>query len=512
MSRTRKFLINGMLLAASSLGIRFVMVAFNAFIAGQIGAAGMGLITLIMSVYGFSVTFATSGINLTTTHLCAHAMGTNSHAQVKAVMRKCLGYSLFFGITASVGLFFGSEAIGNYLLQDARTIPSLRLLAVSLPFISVTACLNGYFTAMRRVHKNVTAVIFEQAIKIMLTSYGLMLLLPRGVEYASIAVVGGASIAELASFVYMFTMWRVDLRRHNNGKGRLEEGTTRTMLHMALPLALSAYVRSGLITIEHLLIPRGLRRSGASSEAALATYGIIHAMVLPIVLFPSAILHSFTGLLVPELAESIARRNKAEIDRIVSQVIRLTLIFSLGVAGIIYILASPLGYAIYNNTEAGQYILIFAPLIPIMYFDGAVDAMLKGLGEQVYSMRVNIADAALSVVLVFTLLPIFGIKGYVLVIFIAELFNAFFSIIRLVKITNVRFNLWRTIILPVVCVGATIGVIHLLKASLWHGAENIWQVMFMVAVATAIYIGLILLTGCVSKREVRYLKKLAVGR
>jgi len=115
-------------------------------------------------------------------------------------------------------------------------------------------------------------------------------------------------------------------------------------------------------------------------------------------------------------------------------------------------------------------------------------------------------------VLVFTLLPIFGIKGYVLVIFIAELFNAFFSIIRLVKITNVRFNLWRTIILPVVCVGATIGVIHLLKASLWHGAENIWQVMFMVAVATAIYIGLILLTGCVSKREVRYLKKLAVGR
>ena len=47
-----------------------------------------------------------------------------------------------------------------------------------------------------------------------------------------------------------------------------------------------------------------------------------------------------------------------------------------------------------------EYIKLLAPLIPLMYLDGSVDSMLKGLGQQVYSMRVNILDSLLSVVLI----------------------------------------------------------------------------------------------------------------
>ena len=41
-----------------------------------------------------------------------------------------------------------------------------------------------------------------------------------------------------------------------------------------------------------------------------------------------------------------------------------------------------------------------------MYVDMVVDGCLKGLGQQVWSMGINILDAALGVVLVYTLLPI----------------------------------------------------------------------------------------------------------
>ena len=65
----------------------------------------------------------------------------------------------------------------------------------------------------------------------------------------------------------------------------------------------SAYVRSGLISIEHMLIPVGLEKHGLTKSNALSLYGIIQSMVLPIVLFPSALISSFAGLLVPELGE-----------------------------------------------------------------------------------------------------------------------------------------------------------------------------------------------------------------
>ena len=47
-----------------------------------------------------------------------------------------------------------------------------------------------------------------------------------------------------------------------------------------------------------------------------------------------------------------------------------------------------------------------------MYLDTATDAMMKGLGEQVYSMKINVADAAISVLLIALLIPHFGIGGF----------------------------------------------------------------------------------------------------
>ena len=45
---------------------------------------------------------------------------------------------------------------------------------------------------------------------------------------------------------------------------------------------------------------------------------------------------------------------------------------------------------IYPGTDAGRYIRLLAPLIPVMYIDTTVDSMLKGLGEQLYCMTVSI--------------------------------------------------------------------------------------------------------------------------
>jgi stage V sporulation protein B len=71
---------------------------------------------------------------------------------------------------------------------------------------------------------------------------------------------------------------------------------TKKMLSIALPLAASTYFRSALLTIEHILIPIGIQKSGANRSQSLASYGTLQSMAMPLVLFPAAIIQSFSSL------------------------------------------------------------------------------------------------------------------------------------------------------------------------------------------------------------------------
>ena len=84
MTDKKQFLKNGMLLAAVALLMRGVSMLFNAYIVRKVGAEGMGLMSLTMSVYAFAVTFATSGISLAVTRLVAAALGKGADMERSA--------------------------------------------------------------------------------------------------------------------------------------------------------------------------------------------------------------------------------------------------------------------------------------------------------------------------------------------------------------------------------------------------------------------------------------------
>ena len=111
--RAREVFISGVILSVSAFVMRSVSVAFNVYVSDKIGAEGMGLLTLIMSVYSLALTFAVSGISLASTRLTAEAAGSGRTGDIKIAMRRCIVYSLFFGIAAALVVFVGSEYIGE---------------------------------------------------------------------------------------------------------------------------------------------------------------------------------------------------------------------------------------------------------------------------------------------------------------------------------------------------------------------------------------------------------------
>ena len=513
LKRLKRFFLNAMLLGATTIFMRSIAVIFNAYISGKIGAEGMGLYSLITSVYGFAVTLATSGVSLAVVRLVSEELESPEKSKVITAMRKCVGYALCFGISSFAILFFGARFISVHILQDSRTYLSLRVFSVALPFIALSNVFAGYFNAVRRVYKSASASIAEQFVKITLTVTLLRTLLPKGIEYGALSLVLGTAIAEALSFFYLLIFYILDKKKHIKAKKAAWDPKMRErMLQISLPIALSSYLRSGLVTIQHILIPIGLRKHGADYSTALASYGTIHGMVFPLILFPSAVCATFAGLIVPELSELAVKygtvRKNRHICYIVRRALSLATIFGIGIAGLLICFAEPLGILVYNSAEAAKYIRIFAPLVPVMYLDTTVDGMLKGLGQQLHSMFYNIIDASLSVFLVWLLMPKIGLYGYVICVFVTELINLAFSLTRLLTVTEARLPIPKAILCPIICIaGATALSMIVLHLCLQTSVNALFTVTGIL-LSVVFYISVLRLTGGLSREDSQWFRSI----
>lgn len=218
-------------------------------------------------------------------------------------------------------------------------------------------------------------------------------------EQSCAAVTAGGACADVVSLLMMAAMYLLDRRKYRRG-GDTVPHLTRRMLAVALPLAVSAYARTSLTTLEHLLIPRGLKSSGLTADRALAGYGTVHGMALPVVLFPSCLLYALADLLVPELTTAQVSGRCGDIRRLVRALLYRCLLFACGTAVLLLAFSGPLGRLIYHSDDAGRYIRLLAPLVPVMYLDTVTDGCLRGLGQQTRCMAINVLDATLGVVLV----------------------------------------------------------------------------------------------------------------
>ncbi|MBQ3018623.1 MAG: polysaccharide biosynthesis C-terminal domain-containing protein, partial [Clostridia bacterium] len=423
---------------------------------------------------------------------------------------------LFFSSLAGILLFFCAKPISIYLLDDLRVIPSLKLMAISLMPISISSMLNGYFCAVRRVYKNIIVQFFEQGVKISLVVMLVTLIAPKGIGYACLSIALGGTISEIASLILNVVLFFFDRKRHiiPNECDNASEKRMYNVFGYAFPVAVSAYVRSALSTIEHLAIPWGLKRNGLSASRALASYGVLHGMVFPLIFFPSSVLGAFSSLLVPEISSSYEARDTGRIKSIVEYVFSFSLLFSLGISGIFICFSNEIGTYFFKSAEAAELIRLIAPLIPLMYLDYSVDAMLKGLGEHIYSMRINIIDSLISVALILALVPHLGIKGYIIVIFVTELFNTSMSIMRLLKKTELKPLIIKWVFKPTLCIiGATFLSRLIFNSELFYvllskiGLGKVSTVI-EICLCALFYIIFSRISGSISKKEISLAKSL----
>lgn len=490
-----------LLLTAANLAIRFVSMLFQVFLSARLGAAGLGLMQLISSVGMLAMTLGCAGVRVAAMYLTAEEFGRGRTGGVRSAVSWCMGYGLILSSAAGLLLIRLAPWLAGRWIADVRAVPSLRLLGLFLPVSCLTSILTGYFTACGKVRQMVVIELAERLASVLLTVWFLRLA-GNSVERACCAIFAGGALTCAASFLVMYGIYCADSRRFAPAPAGLRMG--RRLLRLCGPLAVNEYLRSGLSTLENLLIPRGLRQYGASGERSMATYGVIHGMVFPVITFASAILFSLSDVLVPELARCRATGNKARILHLTDRCLRLGLIFAAAVAGLLTCLAEPLGQLLYQNEEAGRYIRFFAPMVLVLYLDAVVDGMHKGLGQQLHCVRYNTLTSFLDVLFLFFLLPCWGIAGFLFSFTVTHLLNFWLSLQRLIRVTGYPIGLSFSVKVPLLALAAALPVRLLGRC----GPETAVSALLLGGIYLTLYLLLLTLTGTVSRADLSWLHTL----
>ncbi|MEE0060727.1 MAG: oligosaccharide flippase family protein [Acutalibacteraceae bacterium] len=444
--KLKRFLINSALLTAASVITQALCMIFRIYMSNTIGAEAIGLYQLIVTVYVFAVTAVTSGITLLVTRLVTEATALGNLDKVKSIVKKCTSVALVTSLLVASVLYFGSDFFADRVLKQSVADISLRALAPSLPFIAISACARGYFFAMRQAVVTAGEQLIEQIIEMAVFSILVGAMAPKGIEYACCAVAIGATLSEVLTAVYSMVMYLISTKKLPKSSKSFVVG--KHLIFIALPVSLSACLRSGLSVIEHSTIPTGLIKYGYDKHTALEDYGMVTGMVMPLLAFPSVVMFSVASMIIPELSEVYARSDHKQIQRIASNMVKLVLLFSIPIAVVFSFFGNELGVLIYKNETVGKYICVFSLLVPVIYMDSIVDGMLKGLNEQLHYLTYNIADSFIRVILVILLIPKYGIVGFVIVMYTGAVFNTGLSLLRLIKVADIKIKVLSWVLAP----------------------------------------------------------------
>lgn len=490
MRRKLPIFYSALLLTGVNLLLRLVSTSFQVFLSGRIGAAGIGLLQLVMSVGTLAMTAGIAGVRTATMYLAAEELGKKRPDRVSWVLRGAFGYSLVCSVTVCAGLYLGAPWIAENWVGDTRTVAAIRLFAIFLPLNCLCGCMTGYFTAANRIGTLAAVEIAEQLCYMAVTMTVLAFWAGGDPGRACQSVVLGSGISACLTLGCLVVL---RLRERQTAGARIP--VAARLLRTAVPLALADDLKSGISTAENLMVPKRLAMyPGVASP--LAAFGMISGMVFPVLMFPAAILFALAELLIPELARCAAAGSRQRIRYLVRRCLRAAALYGCCCGGLLFLLADGLCVSLYKSPEAGALLRRFALLAPMLYCDAVTDAMTKGLGQQNACVRYNILTSSMDVAFLYALLPQYGIDGYFFSFLVTHLVNFILSLRRLLKIAGNTISFHT----PAFTVAATL-------AAVW-GADRFSSVPGRIAAFLAMLGSLLVLFRVVSNVDVLWIKGL----
>lgn len=456
----------------------------NVFITRQLGAEAIGILTLTGSFLGLAGILSNGNAFLCTSRLVSEEMGkTNSNPN--RILAHGIKLCLMLSTTVSVMLFVFAEPLSSKFFSGAEMEDAIKFMPLALISGAVSACFKGYFNACRKSSVSATGDIIEFIIKSLVIIIMTLTAISPDENSVCRIMIAGIIAGNIFSLVYCLIVFA---KSHERYSGRCSLDFRKYMTY-AFPIMAGSILTSALSSTNDALIPMCLRQNGDSVNEALSRFGIFEAIVIPTLFFPSVVLCSMSGIIVSEAARAKASGNKERIRSLTGRLTQYTLIFAVFAAAVLMRFGNVIGEILGGGELAGKMITIIAPVVPFIYMEIILEALIKGMGLQGFSSLNYLAEYAIRISVVLVFVPRFSFYGIVASYYASNVIGNCARFVKIMKYTETPFRPFKIIAVPVIYAFLTMGAVELLTRITGFDGKTVPEMIIFGILWTLAYFG-----------------------
>ena len=375
---------------------------------------GIGTYSLILPTFNLFITLCSLGLPIAISKLISE-----NKIKSQKIVLPTIPLILLFNILLIIILYILAPILSNKLLNNKDTYFPIIAIGLTLPFISISSILKGYFFGKEQMFPATISNIIEQIVRLLLT----ITIIPKLMTYnLKIAITGVVLINILSEFSSILILL-LFIPKHNKIKTsdfKYNKNILKDLLDISIPTTGSRLIGSISYFLEPIILTYTLTKVGYSNSYITIEYGIINGYIYPLLLLPSFFTLAISNALLPVVSNSYSNNNYNYTKYKIKQAITISLI--IGVPCTLLFMTVPELFLklIYNTNEGINYIKIISPFFILYYIQGPLTSSMQAMNKAKEAMIGTLTGTILKTILLFTLsLLKIGIWGLI----IANLIN-----------------------------------------------------------------------------------------
>lgn len=370
-----------------------------------IGAEGLGIYQICLTVFAVFLTAASSGVPVTVSRLMAKSTANNDADGKHAAVTAGIACTLFITIPSAMVLFFGRHAF-NFLFSDGRCADIFIILLPGLILTSVYAVIRGSFWGNKQFLPYSVIELLEDAVMVIC---GVILVWNvsdpvLGAKYATIAVL----VSYIFSFVVSIGWYLSSGGRFVNPKKQL-----KPLISSSAPVTAMRTSTSLLNSAVAFLLPALLVAGGTSNSEALGLYGIAAGMAVPMLFIPSSAIGSIAVVVAPELSENYYRGNKPAVKRDVERSINAAIMISVVIIPILFAMGKPISLFLYSSDLCGEIVTYSSFIVLPMCISMMTNTVLNSMNCEKKTLLYFCIGSVVNLICIFGLTKFIGVYSYI---------------------------------------------------------------------------------------------------
>lgn len=358
-----------------------------------IGVETLGLYMLIMPTFNLFITLSQAGMPISVSKIVSEGKKDN-----KKIILTSIIISLSITFVLMIFLILFKDLIAKFLHNESLSIP-IMCIGFTLPFISLSGIIRGYFFGRENMIPHVLSNNFEQVVRIILN----IICLPLLKDFNNIIVVSFLILANVISetmsiiILCLFLPKKIKITKEML---MVKKRDVKDILNISIPTTSSRIIGTIGYFFEPIILTSFLILNGYSVNYITYEYGIITGYVMPLLLLPSFFTMAISQATLPVISNGHANNKIDYVKKKIKQ--SLTLSFMTGLFFTIILMLFPSFFMklIYNSTLGVHYVRKLAPFFLLLYIQTPLVSVMQALDKAKDAMISTLFGIIIKLILI----------------------------------------------------------------------------------------------------------------